>query len=132
MTSYHMVQYSIMFAYFFLHMINVHASNTFEFQMTDLKMEAPGVLDHLQALWKEETSCTLVTSLGERMEVKLIQLLMENLLSPIFPGAILLAGCHQSILGISSLPGRFPSSSSSSSFLAEGSPPAVCSLFDLI
>ena len=41
-----------------------------KFQMTDFKMETPGMLDHLQAISKEETSCTLVTSLGERVEVK--------------------------------------------------------------
>ena len=78
-----------------------------KFQIKDFKMEAPAMLDHLQAISKEETSCTLVTSLGERMEVKLIQLLIENLLSPIFPGAIFPAGCREPILGISTLPGRF-------------------------
>ena len=78
----------------------------FNFQMT---MAAPAILDHLQAISKEETSCTLVTSLGERVEVKFILiLLMDNLSSPIFPGAILPAGFHQPILGSSSLPGRFP------------------------
>ena len=41
-----------------------------KFQMTGFKMEAPEMLDHLQAISKEETSCTLVTSLGERVEVK--------------------------------------------------------------
>ena len=65
------------------------------------------MLHHLQAISKEETSCTLITSLGERVEVKLI-LPADTFLSPIFSGAILLACCNQPILGISALPGKIP------------------------
>ena len=42
-----------------------------------MTMAAPAMLDHLQAISKEETSCTLVTSLGERVEVKFILLLTD-------------------------------------------------------
>ena len=52
----------------------------FNFQMT---MAAPAMLDHLQAISKEETSCTLVTSLGERVEVKFILLLTDIFISNI-------------------------------------------------
>ena len=47
----------------------------FNFQMT---MVAPAILDHLQAISKEETSCTLVTSLGERVEVKFILMVLTD------------------------------------------------------
>ena len=41
-----------------------------KFQITDYKMKAKEMLHHLQAISKEETSCTLITNLGERVEVK--------------------------------------------------------------
>ena len=108
-------------------MINVYVRYTFEF--SDFKMEAPAMLDHLQAIFKEETSCTLVTSLGERVEVKFILLLTDNFLSPIFSGAILPAGCHQPILGISSLQGRFLSAHL---LISQKEAPLLCVLFYLI
>ena len=98
-----------------------------KFQITDYKMKAKEMLHHLEAISKEETSCTLITSLGERVEVKYpaetnfeklnrkfsrkichrlyIIYFQEQFSSPIFPGAILLAGCHQPIPGILTLPG---------------------------
>ena len=39
-------------------------------------MEAPGpaMIQHLQAISKESPSCTLITSMGERVEVKFLLL----------------------------------------------------------
>ena len=39
-------------------------------------MEAPGpaMIQHLQAIAREAPSCTLITSMGERVEVKLLLL----------------------------------------------------------
>ena len=46
------------------------------FQKTVANMEAPGpaMIQHLQAISREAPSCTLITSMGERVEVKLLLL----------------------------------------------------------
>ena len=51
------------------------------FQIIGLKMDAPGILDHLQNISKEETSCTLVSIGGEKMEVEFIFLCIFLLIS---------------------------------------------------
>ena len=80
-----------------------------KFQITDLKMDGKGMVDHLQAISKEatSTSCTLVTSLGERVEVKFLMFMMKvsQLFKKDFSGAILLVSCNQPILGIPALSG---------------------------
>ena len=76
-----------------------------KFQITGFRMEAAALLDHLQSISKEETSCTLVTSLGERVEVKFF-LIAKYFYILIFSGPILLAGCHQPIFGVSAFPGK--------------------------
>ena len=51
------------------------------FQIIGLKMDAPGLLNHLQNISKEETSCTLVSIGGEKMEVEFIFLCIFLLIS---------------------------------------------------
>ena len=51
------------------------------FQIMGLKMDAPGILNHLQNISKEETSCTLVSIGGEKMEVEFIFLCIFLLIS---------------------------------------------------
>ena len=103
-----------------------------KFQMTDFKMETPGMLDHLQAISKEETSCTLVTSLGERVEVKFILLLMDNFshLQYFQVQSFLLAAISPYLASLLSQV-DFPPAPLLLFWQKEASP-AVCSLFDLI
>ena len=72
-------------------------------------MMAPAglLLNYIQSISKEAPSCTLVTSLGERVEVMFFLLADFFLISNVCPGAIPLAGCNQPVFGISPLPGRF-------------------------
>ena len=81
-----------------------------KFQIKDYKMKAKEMLHHLEAISKEETSCTLITSLGERVEVKYpaetnfeklnkkfskkifhLEYFQKQYSSPIFPGAIFIS-----------------------------------------
>ena len=100
----------------------------FNFQMT---MAAPAMLDHLQAISKEETSCTLVTSLGERVEVKFILLLTDIFYLQYFQvQSFLLAAISPYLASLLSQV-DFPPAPLLLFWQKEASP-AVCSLFDLI
>ena len=64
-------------------------------------MDAPGILDHLQTISKVETSCTLVSIGGEKIEVEFIFLCISSL----FLGSSTPIGRRQPLLGVPALSG---------------------------
>ena len=65
-------------------------------------MDAPGILNHLQNISKEETSCTLVSIGGEKMEVEFGSFCA---FSSLFLGPSIPIGRRQPLLGVPALSG---------------------------
>ena len=82
---------------------NKSCRKSMTFQIIGLKMDAPGILDHLQTISKVETSCTLVSIGGEKIEVEFIFLCISSL----FLGSSTPIGRRQPLLGVPALPGVF-------------------------
>ena len=67
---------------FYAFLVNkISCRKSMAFQIIGLKMDAPGILTHLQNISKEKTSCTLVSIGGEKMEVEFIFLCIFLLIS---------------------------------------------------